>query len=157
MTKGNVFALSVAAISLAACGPLRDDNAEQVSSLPPRVSYDFTTDDGLLEASAKARDYCSQYASTPSVRGSIIDSAGDRSTVTFECINPTAMTAPQAVQVYPPSPATPRGYLYRSDTELLAAIESADSYCDDYGRNASTSIETNADGTRSLSFQCVNR
>jgi hypothetical protein len=143
-------------VSLAACGPIRDDDAEQVESEPPSVSYDFETDNGLLEANSKARAFCSQYASTPSVSGTIIDNPDGTNTVKFDCITTAALSAPLPVQVYPAPPAVPRGYVYRSETELLAALQSADMYCDDFGKNASTSIATNADGTRSLSFQCVN-
>lgn len=141
-------------IGTTACGPVRDDRAEQVDSRAPSVSYDFNTDNGLLEANAKARAYCSQYAATPSMAGTIVDRNDGTRTVRFECISSSAVTAPMAVQAYPAPPAAPRGYLYRSDSELLAAIQSADSYCGQYGQNASTSIATNANGSRSLSFEC---
>lgn len=144
----------IAAAGLAACAPLYD-NPEQVDSDPPSVSYDYSTEDGLLEASAEARSYCGQYASTPAIQGSIIRNPDGSNRVTFECVRTGAVAMSQTIQPYPAPPAPPRGYLYSSDTQLLAAIQSADAYCYQTGQVASTQIVTNRDGTKTLNFNCV--
>jgi hypothetical protein len=142
----------VALAAMAACVP-PDQAPQEVATRPPAVSYNYSSDDGLLEANGKARAYCSQYASTPSVQGSIIDNTDGTKTVTFECVKTAAVT-PAPVPV-PPSP--PTGYSYRTDTELLQAMGSADAYCAQSGQGASYSMVTNADGTKTLTFQCVPR
>ena len=147
---GGIAVIAVAA--MAACGaPYQAP--QEVETRPPVVSYNYSSDNGLIEANGKASSYCSQYASTPSLQGSIIDNADGTKTVTFACVKTAAVTrAPVSV---PPSP--PTGYSYHTDTELLQAIGSADAYCARSGQIASYSIVTNADGTKTLTFQCVLR
>jgi hypothetical protein len=147
---------AAAIIAVAGCAPVHR-GSEQVASEPPQVSYEYSTDDGLLEASARAQDYCSQYAATPSIAGSIIDNPDGTNTVNFDCVKAGMVPVEQAIQVYPAAPAPPRGYVYSSDHQLLAAIQSADAYCDRSGQIATTSIVTNLDGTKNLSFRCVPR
>jgi len=48
-------------------------------------------------------------------------------------------------------------YTYGSDMELLQAMQSANTYCARSGQVASSSIVTNPDGTRTMTFQCVPR
>jgi hypothetical protein len=139
--------MTVLAVVAAACTPLYQ-KAQEVDAKPPKVSYVYSSDAGLIEAISKARNYCGQYASTISSRGAITENADGTKTVTFECI----MTA--AVASYPPPPMS---YSYRTDTELLQAIESADADCARSGQTASSRIVTNPDGTKTLTFQCVSR
>ena len=147
---GGIAVVAVAAT--AACAPSYQA-PQEVETRPPAVSYTYRSDDGLIEANGKARAYCSQYAATPSLHGSISDNADGTKTVTFKCVK-TAAGTPASVPV-PPSP--PTGYSYRTDTELLQAIGSADAYCARSGRTASYSIVTNANGTKTLTFQCAPR
>jgi hypothetical protein len=140
----------------ASCAPV-DRSATEVQSNPPEVKYDYTTDDGLLAANEKARVYCSQYASAPSIKGSIIARSDNTKTVTFECVKSTTVVSPTPLQAYSlPSPS-PTGYVYHSDEELLRAAEATNAYCERTGQNASTRIVTNPDGVRVLTFQCVPR
>jgi hypothetical protein len=147
---GGIAVVAVAA--MAACVPPYQA-PQEVATSPPAVSYNYSSDDGLVEANGKARAYCSQYASTPSVQESIIDNADGTKTVTFACVKTAALT-PAPVPV---SPSPPTGYSYRTDTELLQAMGSADTYCAQSGQSASYSMVTNADGTKTLAFQCVPR
>jgi hypothetical protein len=48
-------------------------------------------------------------------------------------------------------------YSYRTDMELLQAIQSADAFCARSGQVSSSSVVTNPDGTKTLTFQCVPR
>jgi hypothetical protein len=151
---GGIGVLAVAAA--AACTPLYHESRE-VEAKPPKVSYDYSSDAGLIEANSKARTYCSQYASTPSPQGSITENPDGTRTVTFECIKTAAVTSYPQSSPYPQSSSTPTIYSYRTDTELLQAIESADADCARSGQIASSRIVTNLDGTKTLTFQCVPR
>ena len=149
-----VSCLGLVLATVAACAPVYR-GSEQVASEPPEVTYDYSTDDGLLEASAKARNYCGQYAATPAIQGSILQNADGSNRVNFVCVKTGAVPVDRVVEVYPPPPAPPSAYVYRTDSQLLAAIESADAYCSRSGHMASTRIVTNLDGTKNLNFQCV--
>lgn len=142
--------IAVLAALTAACVP-GYQAPEEVETRPPAVSYNYASDDGLMEANGKARAYCSQYASVPSLREPIVDNSDGTKTVTFECIKTGAATVAPA----PPPPSTPAGYTYRSDTELLQSIGQADAYCAQTGQTASYSIVTNADGSKTLTYRCV--
>ena len=144
-------AIGILAVAAAiACTPLYQE-AHEVDARPPKVSYDFSSDAGLIEANSKARTYCGQYAATPSLQGTITKNSDGGQTVTFECIKTVAATP------YPPPSPPPMSYSYRTDTELLQAIESADAYCARSGQTASSSIVTNPGGTRTLTYQCIPR
>jgi len=125
-------------------------SSKQIDSEAPSVTYEYETDAGLLEANAKARAYCGQYASTPSVRAEI----GDENTVTFVCVKTAAVAVDPNLRVYRSTVAAPAGYYYRTDTELLAAIQSADAYCERYGDDVSTRVITHPDGSKTLTFRC---
>jgi len=139
--------IAVLAVAAAACTPLYQ-KAHEVDAKPPRVSYNYSSDAGLIDANSKARIYCGQYASTTSLQGSITENSDGTKTVTFDCIKTAAAVS------YPPPPMS---YSYRTDTELLQAIESADANCARSGQTASSRIFTNPDGTKTLTFQCVSR
>ena len=140
----------LAVVAAIACTP-RYQEAYEVEANPPRVSYEFSSDTGLIEANNQARVYCSQYAATPSIRGEITNSPDDTQTVTFTCIKTVAVTT------YPSPAPPPTSYIYRTDVELLQAIESTDAYCAQSGRIASSSITIDSGGTRTLTYQCVPR
>ena len=136
-----------------ACAPAYKP-PQEVESRPPSVSYNYSSDEGLVEANTKARAYCGQYASTASMKGTIAENRDGSKTVTFECVKTAAIIPARPV---PPPPSPPMEYVYRSDNELLRAIESADAYCAESGRVASTRIVTNADGSKTLTYQCIPR
>jgi len=138
-------------MAAAGCGGPVYSPPQQVEAKPPKVSYNFTSDQDLIEANTKARVFCSQYASTPSMQGSITENSDGTKTVAFECIKTTVPSPP------PPPPPLPMSYTYGSDMELLQAMQSANAYCARSGQVASSSIVTNPDGTRTMTFQCVPR
>lgn len=142
-----VWLICLAMMAVSGCGPMYSP-PQMVKSEPPKVSYNFNSDQELIKANSKARLYCSQYASTPRMQGTITMNPDGTKTVEFECVK-TAMT--------PPPPPPPMSYSYHTDIELLQAIQSADAYCARTGQVASTSTATNPDGTRTLMFQCVPR
>ena len=136
------------AAAVAACGPVYT-SPKQVEAKPPKVSYNYSTDQQLIEANAKASIYCSQYAATPSLQAIITENPDGTKTVSYECVKKGTVTL-----LPPPSPP-PMSYSYSTDTELLQAIQSADAYCARTGQAASTSIVANPAGTKTLTFQCV--
>ena len=148
-----IFLILIATLA-AACAPMYP-RAEQVESEPPSVTYEYNSDAGLLEANNKARDYCAQYASTPSIQGTIRDNGSGEHTVEFQCIKTAAVVLAPDLQVYPAPPAQPTGYVYSTDSQLLAAMQSADAYCGQSGLSATTSIDTNPYGAKTLNFRCV--
>ncbi len=126
--------------------------AKEVGNSPPAVSYDFTSDEGLVEANAKARVYCHQYNSFPSMMGSITAGSDDAKRVTFMCVKVTPI-----VPSITSFTATPRGYAYHSDAELIQAVQSADAYCEQLGQTSWIRLTISPDGVNVLTFQCVPR
>lgn len=131
------------------CAPPTPSEPVQVEAQAPEVSYNFNTDQDLIEANNRARAYCSQYASTATMEGTITTNPDGSKRVTFECVK----TAPTV----PATPAPPMTYNYRTDNDLLQAMQSADNYCARSGQVASYSVTTNANGTQTLTYQCVPR
>ncbi|MGK2907405.1 MAG: hypothetical protein ACSLFH_13825 [Desulfuromonadales bacterium] len=119
----------------------------RIKATAPEVSYKFNTDQELIEANQRAREYCSQYASTSTLEGTIIKNSDGSKTVHFECVLKTVS-----------APATPApNYDYRTDNDLLRAMQAADVYCAQSGQMASYSVSTNASGTQTLEYRCVPR
>jgi hypothetical protein len=152
--------LVIGVMGATACVPMYQKSAQEVETKPPRVSYDYTSDAGLIDANSKARNYCSQYGSLPHMLGSITEDPDGTRKVTFECINtagvatyPSPVPAPVTTEM-PPSQTS---YSYRTDTQLLDALDSADSYCARTGETASSRIVTNSDGTKTLTYHCIAR
>lgn len=136
-----VFASLMFGCTMPSPGPV------QVNAMAPEVSYTFTTDEDLIKANNRARDYCSQYASSPIMEGTITRNQDGTKAVTFTCVNEPANT-----------PATmPDSLTYRNDNDLLRAMHSADVYCAKTGQRASYSVTTNAVGTQTLTYRCVPR
>ena len=128
----------------AACGTTHTP-LKEVGAQPPSVTYSFSTDAELLEANQRARVYCGQWATKPWVQGLISNESDDTKTVTFQCVK----ASPQ-----PPPSSLPASSSFSSDAQLLDALESAAAYCEDQGKEATSSIVTNPDGTKALSSQC---
>ena len=138
------------ALLAAACSP-QHSAPQQVQSSNPSVTYKYRGDQELLQANQNAMTFCSQYRSAAR-SANIVDASDGNKTVVFECVS----MAPDAVptQQYNPNLA----YNYRSDQDLLDASRNAELYCmNDGSRRAMSTVVTNANGTRSVSFQCIPR
>ncbi|HEY9567535.1 MAG TPA: hypothetical protein VIR38_05555, partial [Thalassobaculum sp.] len=134
--------------ALASCAPL-EKPPEAVAASNPTVTYNYEGDEQLLAASQKASVFCSQYQTVPRTVD-ITDNPDGTDTVVFECV-----PAPQTAAVAPP-PASPNlSYIYRTDEELLPASRNAEAYCMRYGPRMTSTIVTNADGTRTVTFRCT--
>jgi hypothetical protein len=142
----------VLAATLASCAGFRQP-AVQTNASKPTVSYVYSDDQGLLEATRQAESYCAQYSAWP--RSSDIVTQSDGRHVTFFCDQPRTVTsAPTTVVVQPAQQVV--SYPYRDDRGLIEAANQAQRYCMGFNANArSTVVVNNADGSRTLTFECV--
>ena len=148
--KVNVWTVPLlAAGAIAACGGPLPTSQQPVQASNPSVTYNYRTDEELLQANRNAMAYCNQYQTVPR-SGNITANSDGSKAVVFECVR-TALPAP------PPSPPPPPSlsYTYRTDQELVQASQTAGAYCAKYGSQPMTSVmTTNSDGTRAVTFQC---
>lgn len=142
----NVWAVALLAAGVvAACAPF-PSSQQPVQSSNPSVTYNYRTDQELIEANQRATTYCTQYQ-TASRTANITTNPDGSKAVRFECVR-TTLPAP------PPAPPS-QSYTYRTDQELLQVSQTAGAYCRTYGSQPMTSsIATNSDGTKTVTFQC---
>jgi len=138
----------LAAGVVASCGPL-PSSQQPVQSSNPSVTYKYRTDQELLQANQNATTFCSQYQTAPRT-ATLMNNADGSKTAVFECVR-TALPAP--------APINPNlNYTYRTDQELVQASQTASAYCLKYGSQPMTSsLVTNSDGTKTVTFQCGSR
>jgi exopolysaccharide biosynthesis predicted pyruvyltransferase EpsI len=144
--RGNVWAVALLAAGvLASCAEL-PSSPQPVQSSNPSVTYNYRTDQELLQANQNAAAYCSQYQTAPRTANITNNSDGSKAVV-FECVRTTLPA---------PAPVTPsQSYTYRTDQELVQASQTAGAYCQKYGSQPMTSsMVTNPDGSRTVTFQC---
>jgi hypothetical protein len=123
---------ATAAATLASCAPgYREPETVQASN--PSVTYRYRGDQELLRANQQAAAFCNQYGTMPRTVN-LTNNPDGTNTVIFDCLT----------------------YTYRTDRELLDASRRADAYCMNYGQRmiSTSSIVTNADGSRTAMFQC---
>ena len=142
----NVSAVALlAAWALASCASL-PSSQQPVQSSNPSVTYNYRTDQELLQANQNATTYCSPYQTTPRT-SSITTNADGSKAVHFECVR-TTLPAPA------PTPPT-QSYTYRTDQELVQASQTASASCPkSSSQPIASSIVTNSDGTKTVTFQC---
>jgi hypothetical protein len=138
----------LAAGAVASCSQL-PSSQQPVQSSNPSVTYKYRTDQELLQANQNATTYCGQYQTAPRTVSLTNNPDGSKNAV-FECVR-TALSAP--------APVNPNlSYTYRTDQELVQASQTASAYCLKYGSQPMTSsMVTNADGTKTVTFQCGSR
>jgi len=142
------------AATLAACAGVRQP-AVQTSASKPTVSYVYSDDQGLVEATRQAEGYCAQYSAWPTASNIVTESDGRH--VTFSCDEPRTVTSAPATVVVPPAQQVV-SYPYRDDPGLIEAANQAQRYCMGFNASArSTVVVNNADGSRTLTFECVRR
>jgi hypothetical protein len=122
----------------------------QTQATNPSVTYKYRGDDELVAANDKAMAYCAQYRSTATTARIDSTSKGAKE-VTFQCVPAPNLAA---TQIYNPN----YPYGYRSDEDLLSVTESADRYCSNDGsQRALTTVTTDPNGNKVVSFHCVPR
>jgi hypothetical protein len=150
-----MFALvAVATGTLAACAG--SQGPRQVRAENPTVTYTYKTDQELVQASQSAAAYCAQYQSVQRT-ARITNNADGTNTVVFDCLKTTA-TVPAPGPVVAAPPVNPgMTYTYRTDQELLDASRNAEAYCMRYGTPMTSTMVTNPNGTKTVTFQCSPR
>ena len=151
--RGMVRSTAIAlAATLASCTGFRQP-AVQTTASKPTVSYVYSDDQGLVEATRKAETYCAQYSAWPTSSDIVTQSDGRH--VTFFCDQPRTVTSAPTTVVVPPAQQVV-SYPYRDDRGLIEAANQAQRYCMGFNANArSTVVINNADGSRTLTFECV--
>jgi hypothetical protein len=150
-TKTTSAVVALAALLVSGC-VAQNSAPQQVKASNPSVTYKYRGDQELLQANQNAMTFCSQYRSAART-STITDSPEGGKTVVFECdaMPPTTVVA---AQPYNPNLA----YAYRSDQDLFDASRNADIYCMNNGsQRAMSTVVTNPNGTKSVSFQCAPR
>jgi exopolysaccharide biosynthesis predicted pyruvyltransferase EpsI len=144
--RANVRAVALlAAGALVSCAEL-PSSQRPVQSSNPSVTYNYRTDQELLQANQNATAYCSQYQTAPRTANITNNSDGSKAVV-FECVRTTLPA--------PPPTAPSQSYTYRTDQELVQASQTAGAYCQKYGSQPMTSsMVANPDGSRTVTFQC---
>ena len=150
--------LSVALLTagaVAACAQV-PSSPQAVQATNPTVTYNYRTDQELVTANQNATTFCNQYQTTPRTANLTSNSDGSK-TVLFECVRTTAaLPAPAPAPTPVPANPTPLTYSYRTAQELVQASQTASAYCGQNGALPMTSrVTTNADGSRTVTFQCA--
>ena len=142
----NVWAVALlAAGGVASCAEF-PTSQQPVQSSNPSVTYNYRTDQELLQANQNATTYCSQYQTAPRT-ANITNNPDGSKAVVFECVRTTFPS--------PPSTTPSQSYTYRTDQELVQASQTAGAYCLKYGSQPMASnIVTNPNGTKTVTFQC---
>jgi len=163
----NSVLLLVSAATLAACGSASHKEPEVTSVTKPTITFSYTDDRSLIEATRKAEDYCAQHNAWPRTESFFNRPEGGRN-VTFICDQPrtAALVAPSSAAVVS-QPATATGaavpasppavsYSFRDDRGLVEASNMAARYCMNYSAQArSTLVKNNNDGSKTITFDCV--
>jgi exopolysaccharide biosynthesis predicted pyruvyltransferase EpsI len=146
LRRVNVWAIALLAAGAVASCALWPSSQQPVQSSNPSVTYNYRTDQELIQANQNATTYCSQYQTAPR-SANITTNPDGRKTVVFECVRTTLPA---------PTPTTPsQSYTYRTDQELVQASQTAGAYCQQYSSQPMTSsIVTNPNGTKTVTFQC---
>lgn len=137
-------------LMVASCGPQYSSPQQVQSTAPsnPTVTYKYRADQELVQANQNASAFCNQYQSLPRTKDFATEADGGK-LVVFECLR--AASPPALPAQYNPS----LGYNYMTDQELVDASRNAQIYCGNNGsQQVSSNVTTNANGTRSVSFQC---
>jgi hypothetical protein len=140
----------VAAASLTACA----QTPREIHASNPTVTYNYRTDQELLQANQNASSYCAQYQTAPRTR-TVTNNADGTRTVVFECVGPVSPTVASTTTTTTVVPPPGMRYTYRSDQELIQASQTASARCGTYPMTST--IVTNADGSRTVTFSCPPR
>jgi hypothetical protein len=128
--------------------------AEPVAANPPSVTYKYSDEQGLIDASLKAEAFCRDFNSWPTAAGTHFarDGSGE---VTFICDQDRAETlAGTRPRSLPSNPTVE--YTYRDEQELIEATARAQRHCAAFGAEArSTTVRAGAGSTGRVEFECV--
>ena len=146
LPKAIIAASCALPLLLTACGS-SSHQPKEIQASNPTVTYRYRGDQELLQANQNAVTFCGQYKALPRTVRIGESSEGGRS-VLFECV-PSNNFADSSF-----APNTP--YPYRTDEELIDNSRNAARYCRAQGgENVVSSITTNPDGTRTVTYRCA--
>ncbi len=138
------------ALTLISCAP-QPSSPQQMQTSNPSVTYKYRSDQELVQANQRAATFCNQYQSVARTASFANDPDGSR-VVVFECVQ----TSPQAAPAGQFQPNLT--YTYRTDQELLDASRNAQMHCmNNRSQEVISSISTNPNGTKTVTFQCSPR
>ncbi|MEX0694022.1 MAG: hypothetical protein WD075_06235 [Rhodospirillales bacterium] len=144
--RGTPASIILLASLATACAPMNTP-PQQISSSEPTVTYKYQNDTDLYQADQRAMAFCSEYSLMPRPMHFSNDPDGNK-VVMYDCV---PIPAPVTVLAADPS----LSYTYSSDQELLNASRNAQVYCmNNAMRQVSSSTVINANGTKTISFQC---
>jgi hypothetical protein len=124
---------------------------QQIQETNPSVTYKYTNDQELVQANQSAAIFCNRYQSVQQTTSFSNDPDGSK-VVVFDCVRSLPVAAP--LPQYNPNLA----YSYRTDQELLDSSRNAQIYCRNNGsQQVVSNIATNANGTRTVTYQCSGR
>jgi hypothetical protein len=143
-------AILSAGLALVACAP-QYAPPQQVSATNPQVTYKYRSDAELVQVNQTASLYCGRYQAVPQTARFGSDPDGSR-VVVFDCMP----AAPVQTVLVQPNPNL--AYSYRTDQELLDGSRNAQAYCMSNGmQHTVANITTNANGTKTATYQCSPR
>ena len=146
-----IGSVALAATTLAACA-VYPRPAEPVAATKPTITYAYSDDAGLVDATRKAETYCTTYNSWPRTNEIYNRPEGGRN-VTFVCDQPRAGVVTSSSAGIPAQPSV--NYTYRDDRGLIEASNQAQRYCAGFNAHArSTLVTSQPDGSKTISFQC---
>lgn len=135
----------LAGLLVTACAPPYAP-PQQVQASNPTVTYKYRGDQELLQADQSAATFCNRYQSVARTASFRNDQDGSK-VVVYECVQGPVAPQPQ----FNPNLT----YNYQTDQELLNASRNAQAYCMNNGsQQVISNISNNANGTRTVTFQC---
>jgi hypothetical protein len=137
-------------LALVACAP-QYVAPQQVSARNPQITYKYRNDAELVQVNQTASLYCNRFQAVPQTARFSTDPDGSR-VVVFDCMPGAPM------QVIAMQPNSNLANSYRTDQELLDGSRNAQAYCMSNGlQHTVANISTNANGTKTATFQCSQR
>lgn len=149
--RAHLVAWLVLPLTLIGCGTTTG-TAVPIEEVQPGITYQFSDDEGLVNASFKAENYCKQYNAWPRV-SELNGGRHGGGEVTFSCGSQREEmpTASRTVS----QPRT-MDYTYQNEENLVDATIEAQRACARMGAEAKLS-ETRVNGNRrTIVFECVN-
>lgn len=144
--------LAAILVIVVACTHTRD-GAQQVDEDNPTVTYEYSDNDGLFNASFQAEAHCRQFNAWPNIQ-EVNEGRRGSGEVTFACSREQSREAPRT-HILPTDPV--RNYNYHDQQSLIEATMQAQRYCARYNAEARAVIGGLDEQRQTASFECVRR
>ena len=137
-------------VVVVACAPTRD-GARQIDEDEPRVTYQYSDNEDLMDASFQAEAYCRQFNAWPEIE-EVEQGRGTSGEVTFTCNREQQRETPRT-HTLPRDPAL--SYNYHDQQSLIEATMKAQRHCARYGAEARSIAGGMDDQRQAVAFECV--